>query len=297
MENGASVCERHHILCEQTQISVEDVRIACGITKSVLPPHLYSDVSYDKWGNVVLEDGRRLRGELFYDESVQKVLGEGHVLDLFIKYVKYPRTYHVPWSENLTDDDRMMSSTDAFAGKRVIVTEKMDGENTTMYDDYVHARSLDSRNHPSRNWVKQFWSTISYDIPQGWRVCGENLYAKHSIAYDGLPSYFMGFSVWNDRNDCLSWDDTQEWFTLLTIPSVPVLYDGIYDEAKIRQLYTKTDWGIKEGYVIRVADSFSFKEFKTVTGKFVRRDHVQTVKHWMYGQRMEVNGLHTEGTR
>jgi hypothetical protein len=291
LDNGASVCEEHHKQCEMTTISVEDIRIACGITKKVLPPHLYSDVMYDKWGNVILDNGSRLRGELFYDESVQKILAQGDVLDTFVKYVKYPRTYHVPWSENLTDDDRMMPSTSSFTGRRVIVTEKMDGENTTMYDDYIHARSLDSRNHESRNWVKQYWSQVCYNIPPGWRLCGENLYAKHSIHYNELPTYFMGFSVWDDKNVCLSWDDTNEWFQLLGVQSVPVLYDDIYDERAIRELYSKNDWGTKEGYVIRVADAFPFKDFKQLTGKYVRKNHVQTVKHWMHGMKMEINNI------
>ena len=29
LDNGASVCEEHHLACERTDISVEDVRIAC----------------------------------------------------------------------------------------------------------------------------------------------------------------------------------------------------------------------------------------------------------------------------
>ena len=45
---------------------------------------------------------------------------------------KYPRTYHVPWSPGTTSDDRLLKSVDQFVGKRVVVTEKMDGENTTM---------------------------------------------------------------------------------------------------------------------------------------------------------------------
>src|SRR3546814_8478297 len=76
----------------------------------------------------------------------------------------------------------------AFEGKRVIVTEKMDGENTTLYRDYIHARSVDGRSHPSRDWVKQFRSGIAADIPEDWRVCGENLFAKHSIHYTALRS-------------------------------------------------------------------------------------------------------------
>lgn len=288
LENGASVCGEHHLACERTTISVEDVRRACGVTHPVLPEHLYSDLAYDKWGNPVLENGSRLKGELFYDASVQKVLAEGGVLDLFTSRVKYPRTYHLPWSENMNDDDRMMRSLQGFEGERIIITEKMDGENTTLYPDYLHARSIDGRNHPSRNWVKNFWGQICGDIPEDFRVCGENLYAQHSIAYDDLPSYFMGFQVW-DKLTCLSWDDTMLWFGLLGIAPVPVLYDGTFSGINLDAL--KADWKKREGYVIRVARAFEYGEFRNVVGKFVRKDHIQTVKHNWSAQAVVPNKL------
>ena len=40
LNNGASVCEEHHIDCENTSITVEALRIACGITSPVIPPSL-----------------------------------------------------------------------------------------------------------------------------------------------------------------------------------------------------------------------------------------------------------------
>ena len=292
LDNGATVCEEHHMQCEMTTFTVDEVRAAAGIIRPVLPSTLYSDHEYDKWGNVVLPDGRRLAGELFNDESVQKVLAKGGVLENFTHWVKYPRTHHVPWSEGMHDDDRLMASLDRFVGQRVIVAEKMDGENTTMYQDYIHARSIDGRNHATRNYVKNLWSQFAGDIPERWRVCGENLYGKHSIGYDDLPSYLMGFSVWNDRNVCLSWDETQEWFELLGIVSVPVLYDGIYDEKAIRALYdSKRDWATREGYVIRVADSFHYSEFRQCVGKFVRKDHVMTAAHHWMGRPVQPNRL------
>lgn len=279
LENGASVCQEHHIACETTQISVEDIRAAAGITRILVPPHLYPDQPYDKWGNPILPNGQRVRGELFFDESVQKILERGGVLELFTHWVKYPRTHHLPWSESINDDDRVMSSLADLEGERVIVTEKMDGENTTMYLDHIHARSVDGRHHPSRDWIKQYWSTIAGDIPPGWRICGENLYAKHSIAYQDLASYFMGFSVWNAQNECLSWDDTLEWFELFGITPVPVLYDGIFDAKLIQGLYRPTDWERTEGYTVRVAGSFGASQFRHKIGKFVRRGHLQTVRH------------------
>lgn len=51
LNNGASVCPKHHLDCEATIISVEEVRAACNIQNVILPEHLYSDQRYDKWGN------------------------------------------------------------------------------------------------------------------------------------------------------------------------------------------------------------------------------------------------------
>ena len=52
--------------------------------------------------------------------------------------IKYPRTYHLPYSQSKTDD-KTLSNDDQFKGMEVVVTIKMDGENTTIYPDgYIH---------------------------------------------------------------------------------------------------------------------------------------------------------------
>lgn len=241
LDNGVSVCGDCHLKCEMTIYSVEEVREKAGIKKPIIPNHLYPDQRYDKWGNPILDNGMRLRGELFFDESVQRILGLGNVLGLFTHHVKFPRTHHVPWSQGIHDDDRVIKSMKTFEGQRVIVTEKMDGENTTMYSDHIHARSINSGSHPTRNWAMNFWSKIASDIPEQWRVCAENLFAKHSIYYEGLPSYLLAFNIWDNENNCLSWDQSLEWFSLLGINHVPVLYDGIYNEKLIKSLYNESD--------------------------------------------------------
>lgn len=291
VENGASVCDAHHLQCESTELSVEDVRLAAGITRILVPPHLYPDQVYDKWGNPVLPNGRRLRGELVADASVQKILAQNPIGVEFTSWVKYPRTYHLPWSMGVNSDDRVMTDLSAFEGQRVIVTEKMDGENTSLYSDYIHARSIDGRSHPSRDWVKQFWSQIAGDIPSGWRVCGENLWAKHSIGYKTLASYFQGFSIWDETNTMLGWDQTREWFNLLGVTPVRVLYDGPFNRKLIEALWTPDHWEHVEGYVLRLAEPIHYGAFRNKVGKFVRSGHVQTAKHWMYGQVIERNIL------
>lgn len=271
-DNLISVCGPCHWKCEQTLITVEEGRKAAGITNVLVPDHFYEDQAYDKWGNPIMSNGRRLRGELFEHPSVQQVLREADILSLFSPYVKYPRTYHLPWSHP-NRNDKTLRSLKEFEGKEIVITEKMDGECTTLYNDYLHARSLDGPSHPSQGWVRNFHSKIAHDIPNNFRVCGENVYARHSIKYEELETYFYGFSVWSGLT-CLSWDETIEWFELLDVTPVPMFYRGPFEE------FTHTHNGVSEGYVIRLVDSFSYIQFKNCVGKYVRPNHLQTPERW-----------------
>lgn len=290
LENGASLCGDCHLLAEQTVLSCDQIRNDADIGVVLLPPHLYDDFEYDKWGNIVLPNGHRLRGELFGDASVQKILEVGGVLDLFVPYVKYPRTHHLPWS-NPSKDDRVIDTLDILREEEVVVTVKMDGEQTNMYTDHFHARSLDMATGEERARGKAIWGRICGDIPCGWRVCGENLYARHSIHYTNLNGWFYLFGIWNDQNQCLNWDETKEWAQLFDVPVVPELYRGSWDEEKIHSLYRPTWEGCEmEGYVVRVARSFSYGEFKHCVAKYVRPGHVTTATHWRH-QRIRPNAL------
>jgi len=173
---------------------------------------------------------------------------------------------------------------DHFFGKQVVVTEKMDGENTSMYRTAgVHARSTSSSKHPSRSWVKELQARIRNDIPEGWRVCGENLYAQHSVKYSNLESYFHVFSIWNEQNVALSWDDTLEWCELLGLKPVRELWRGLWSEANIKSAWdTFENKDRSEGYVVRLADEFRFEDFSVSLAKWVRTNHVQTDIHWMH---------------
>jgi predicted kinase len=190
----------------------------------------------------------------------------------------YPRTPHLPWSPGASTDDVRVADLSGFAGREVVVTEKLDGENTTLYPDGLHARSLDSAHHPSRAWVKALHGRIAHHIPAGWRVCGENVFARHSIAYDDLSSWFYLFSVWAaDR--CLGWDDTVRFSRRLGVPVPPVLWRGVFDERAVRGL--RLDLARQEGYVVRTVAGFDRSDFGGRVAKWVRRDHVVTDTHWM----------------
>lgn len=195
---------------------------------------------------------------------------------------KYPKTPHVPWSVG-TSDDKTLADDSQFIGKEVVVTLKMDGENTSIYRGYMHARSLYPPNHPSQSWVKQLAGQIGWLLEGDERVCGENLYAKHTVEYNELPTYFMVFSIW--KGDlCYDWKHTLLLcYELDRLNTVPVIYEGVYDKSKIIEAYQPYA-AINEGYVIRSTSSFSYEDFDKNVAKFVNPEFRQALKestvHW-----------------
>ena len=211
---------------------------------------------------------------------------------------KYPRTMNFPWSGSESSDDVWWEDASRFDGKEVVVTEKLDGECTTIYPDgHIHARAIDSRHHASRSHVKALAAQIAYKMKPTYRLCGENVTAYHSIFYEELPGYFLAFGLY-EQNMCLSWQELEDVCFLWEMPTVPVIYRGIWDEQKIRDMWT----GIgafptfdspsgtpceAEGYVVRVVEAFPYDEFQNNCAKYVRPHHVTSETNWLYQKMVE----------
>lgn len=196
---------------------------------------------------------------------------------------KYNRTLHLPQSLGVTNDDKLHKSIQQFDGIEVVVTEKMDGENTTIHCNGTHARSIDSKYHPSRSWMKQFAASISPSLSPNERVIGEYMFAQHSIDYDNLDTYFYGFA-WFIDDELQSWNDTMIRFISLNITPVPKLYQGIYYANLIDDIASSLDTTKQEGFVLRSSSKIKNEDFSKYVGKFVRKGHVQTDKHWMHSE-------------
>jgi hypothetical protein len=217
----------------------------------------------------------------------------------FKKYIieavnpKFPRTYHLPWSEEVHSDDKTHSDVSFLLNKPLTITTKMDGSNVGISFDLVSSRSGDVPKHKSFDMLKQKVSTIKHDIPENMVIYGEWLYAKHSIEYDNLDDYLLSFAIL-DKNKWLSWKDVVEWSKLLNIKTVNVIKNNIKFK-NLNQLQEQTTKIARqvisrghEGIVIRLSGSFT--DYTKSTAKFVRKGHVQTDKHWMFKD-IKVNKL------
>ena len=194
--------------------------------------------------------------------------------------MKYPRTYHLPASPGVSDDDKILKDISHLIGKNMVYTEKLDGECTSMTNRAIHARSETSSHHPSQSWVKQLHARIKNDIPENIQIVGENMYAKHSILYDRLTTFFYAFVVIDlQRKEFFSFSETIDICFSLDLEYVPLLDVGAFDPQFKPPEHSSFGDEI-EGYVVRTVDSFPIDEFDRNVAKFVRKNHVNTDEHW-----------------
>ncbi len=205
---------------------------------------------------------------------------------------KYPRTYHLPFSEGLQNDDRKVDDDwwEHLKDKVLVLTCKLDGENTSIWQNGVYARS---HAVPTTNpWAKNLWEKGGiYDQVKGWLaedegIYGENMYGVHSIVYDKLPCYFHMFAARNNER-WYSWKEVEELASILGLITVPVLeirkFDSPTDleESILKHMKNGSKYGDTiEGVVVRNLESFPLNEFSKNVVKYVRKNHVQTDEHW-----------------
>lgn len=169
---------------------------------------------------------------------------------------------------------------DSLWGREVIITEKLDGENTSLHTNKLHARSEDGSHYPWQTVAKGMWGSIKHLIPEHVQICGESVYALHSIPYNRLSSFYYVFNIIDkERKVFLSVDETLKWCKELGLEYVPILYRGVLK--KDYSVPWNSAYGDEmEGYVIRVVDEFKVEDYATLVAKFVRKNHVRTTEHW-----------------
>jgi hypothetical protein len=221
---------------------------------------------------------------------------------------RYPRTYHLPGSPGAVpfpapgppdgaDSGGLARATAgadvqhdlSWLDGEVVVTEKLDGGNLTFTRDAMYARSPGSETAPWDRPAKALWAMTAYRIPDDWRVCGESMWARRSIAYTDLPGVFIVFGIWDETDTLLGWDDTVDWAQRLELPVVPVLYRGGSLSEALAAWSAQRDPATSEGFVVRTTGRIAAADFTYKLLKWVRPHHVHTDVAWRHGDDFAVN--------
>ena len=200
--------------------------------------------------------------------------------------MKYPRTYHLPWSPGVSNDDKVLHDLSSLLNTTLVVTVKMDGSNAGISRPGVQSRSGDRPVHDSFDMLKALHAEKYIMLPPDGILFGEWLYARHSIPYNKLPNYFMGFALYYEGPDVwMSWNKVKRYCEFIGVPTVPIVCFEKFDslEQMERTLTDIAERYIKlgqEGIVVRRTGPFNTEQFSQCVAKYVRKEHVKTDKHW-----------------
>lgn len=156
--------------------------------------------------------------------------------------IKYPRTPHLQGSRlQAGDEDLSQRPFSDIAGRHLVLEEKVDGANSAISFSPDGELRLQSRGHflmggyreKHYDLMKQ-WAAVHRDrffevLGTRYIMYGEWMYAKHSIYYDRLPSYFLEFDILDrETGRYLDTHSRHELIKDLPVCSVSVLAEGVF---------------------------------------------------------------------
>lgn len=200
---------------------------------------------------------------------------------------KYPSTPHWINSPTVHRNDSYTNHPEQFLNKRIVITEKLDGGNTCLFNGQVYARSvIQPSNDGWMAMVKKHhaWKS-NYPYVKDMAFYGEDIYGIHSIEYNAVKESetFYLFAIRKD-DFFLNWKEVRDH---TDFPVIPEVFDGIFFETKhltnfLKREITKPSalGGPREGFVIRNFKEFYHSDFDRNVCKYVRKNHVQTDQHW-----------------
>jgi hypothetical protein len=213
-----------------------------------------------------------------------------------IPILKYPRTPHIAGSRlQPGDEDLAVIAREILEACSLVIEEKLDGSNCGISFDRNGSLILQSRGHVLtggprerqfdllKRWANHHVAALRDILRERYVVYGEWLYARHTIAYDQLPHYFLEFDILDkDSGEFLSTERRTSLLAGGPVFSVPVLGTGSVGRiesyiGRSRSSSTET----MEGLYVKQ------EENGRVVGryKYVRPEFLQAVadsdSHWM----------------
>ena len=187
---------------------------------------------------------------------------------------KFPRTRHIydAGGDAVTRDDLLMTEKEATSFLRdvtVTVEEKVDGANVGISFDENYSAQVQNRSHVVNSsthrqfstldtWLESNMSDLVRVLEPGYDILfGEWVYAKHSIHYTKLPSYFVAFDIYRGKEGrFLSARERNKVLSETNIACVRNIFTGkltrdrlfellntqsVYYEGQVEGLYLRVD--------------------------------------------------------
>ncbi len=221
-------------------------------------------------------------------------------------FFRFPHTPHITWlGEGTPRDDKVLSHIEAenLLVAVVVVEEKIDGANLGISVNQDGELRLQNRGDYLREpftgqfkklstWITPRKNDLISMLGDTLILFGEWCAARHSVAYDRLPDWFLVFDIY-DSSTRRFWSTKRrnELAALLDLPVVSELSRGITTLPSLKDLVlnnpSRYRGGMMEGLVIRQES----EDWLETRAKLVRPDFTQAIdEHWRR-RAIEWNGL------
>jgi hypothetical protein len=216
---------------------------------------------------------------------------DGQVKDRFFKFPSTPHLALLGAVE--VRDDKAMSDSEQndFLRHELVVEEKVDGANLGISFDaegdilaqnrgsYLHLPSTGQWKRLAE-WLKPRTDALFEQLTDRYILFGEWCYAQHSVRYDRLQDWFLGFDMFDkDKGKSFSCSRRNEVFRSLGICQVPTIGIGRFSLSELKRLLSQSRFGNTpaEGLYLR----FDKGDWLEQRAKLVRPEFLQSVQeHW-----------------
>ncbi len=209
-------------------------------------------------------------------------------------FFKFPSTPHLA---ALTDvyirDDKVLSESERFDFIKysLVIEEKIDGANLGISFDLEGNIRAQNRGAylclPESGQWKKLGDWLNLRINMLFEILSDKLilfgewcYAQHSIVYDRLPDWFLGFDIYDKRfGRFLSSERRDALLRDMCISQVPIVARGRFTYPEIQKLLSVSKFSDQsaEGVYLRVDQG----DWLAQRAKLVRPAFIQAVeKHW-----------------
>ena len=209
-------------------------------------------------------------------------------------FFKFPSTSHLATlSGARIRGDKVLSPSerDEFLQHKLTIEEKVDGANlgisfSTQGNIRVQNRGAYLHLPGTGQWKKlEQWLTPRTDtffeyLTDRYILFGEWCYAQHSIFYDRLPDWFLGFDIYDRQSSLfLSSRGRDVLLEKMNVFKVPLLTCGQFSFSEIKNLLSQSTLGASpaEGLYLRIdGEDWLEKRAKLVQAAFIQ----SVEKHW-----------------
>ncbi len=209
-------------------------------------------------------------------------------------FFKFPSTPHLALLGDVeVRGDKVMSESERndFLRHELVVEEKVDGANLGISFDaegniraqnrgaYLHLPSTGQWKKLAE-WLAPRTDALFEQLTDRYILFGEWCYAQHSVVYDRLPDWFLGFDIY-DKSTARFFSCTRrdEIFRAIGISQVPRVDRGHFTLAELSELLSQSQLSDKpaEGLYLR----FDQGDWLVQRAKLVRPAFIQSVEqHW-----------------